>query len=199
MWGTIISRALAANGAFVLSEVNPRAAQLFAGGLNPLVQVLHNHPSLLPDGWACVDVHTLGAPPIFGKFMSDFQDQLQAPLLIRDYSFVDYVGTPFIWPRPEKACLDVALEPFGRVDSVVLLRHPAAAFRSLLRQPPLAGVLQPAEFVAGHLAFLRAHPGTPKIRFESFLESPDRVVAELCAWPNTPLRSDWRDRLQAAP
>ncbi len=84
-------------------------------------------------------MHTLGVPDIFGRFMSDLTDTIAQPLVIRDYSYVDYIGTPFVWPRPDpsRPSLEAALDPFGMIVSALLIRHPLDNLRSLLTHPPL--------------------------------------------------------------
>ena len=143
--GTIISRALAANGAVVMSEVNPRSAQLFGCGLNPLVQLQANYPDLLPPSWRGVDPHVMGKPELFGMLMADVHDNSRRPLVIRDYSYVDYIGTPFVWPAPERSSLEPALLPYGLIRTVILVRRPSACLRSLLRHGSLASTKSIAE------------------------------------------------------
>ena len=197
--GTIVSRALAANGALVLSEVNPRSANLFAGALNPLAQMNRNHFALLPERLRSIDVHTLGLPSIFGRLMADLADALAPPLVIRAYSYVDYIGLPFIWPRPERACLRDALDPYGATRTVLLVRHPADCLSSLLRHAPLATVLDSEIFVAGHLAFLADNRGGVLLKFEDFLADPANFVAILCAALDLPCDAGWQSRLGDAP
>lgn len=193
--GTIASRALAANGALVLSEVNPRSANIFAGALNPLVQMNRDHFTLLPDRRRGIDVHTLGVPSVFGRFMAELADALEPPLVIRDYSYVDYIGLPFVWPRPSSACLREALDPFGSSRAVLFVRHPADCFLSLLGHSPLATALTPSIFVAGHLAFYEDNRDYPLFRFEDFLEAPQATVESMCASLDLTFNPRWADRL----
>ncbi len=193
--GTIVSRALAASGALVLSEVNPRSANLFAGALNPIVQMNRDHFDLLPEAWRGVDVHTLGAPNVFGAFMAALTDALEQPLLIRDYSYIDYIGVPFLWPRPVQACLSHALKPFGMIRSALLVRHPYHCLRSLLTHPPLADVLTPEDFVAGHIAFHEDNRNVPLFRYEDFIAAPERVVKALRGVLGLSVERGWSERL----
>ena len=197
--GTIVSRSLAACGAVVLSEVNPRAAQLFGEALNPHTQVLRNYPDLYPANWLGANALTLGKPEVFGRFMSDLVDQSDLPLIIRDYSYVDYIGTPFVWPTPEAPSLEAALQPFGSIRAVLLVRRPSASLRSLLRHGPLATTLSAEEYIRGHFAFLEKNPDTPILRFEDFIRDRDAWLRTLCAHLGIKYDPEWQNNLGRSP
>jgi len=196
--GTIVSRSLAACGALVLSEVNPNTAKIFGGKLNPINQLVSDNPILLPVAWNVSDADNLSECPVFGSFLSDLIDALDRPLVVRDYSYIDYIGVPFLVPAPLTSSLDVALRPFGRVDAVVLLRHPAKSYASLLRHGPLSGVLTPELFVAGHLKFMEDNLECPRFFYESFLSDASEME-RLCKALHVTFLKDWRDALRGAP
>ena len=176
--GTIVSRYLASAGSLVLSEVNPRSACLFGGGLNPLEQ-LRRHGLPLPEGWLHVDGHVLGDPTAFGRFIADLTDMTEQSILIRDYSYIEYVGVPFVWPIPTAPSLTQALRPYGRTHAAMLVRHPADCYKSLLSHPPLYR-LSPEVFIRGHLAMYDDNPSSVRVCFEDFLENPSSTLNVLC-------------------
>lgn len=196
--GTIVSRCLAAAGFQVLSEVNPRCAGLFGAALNPLTQVRGNSALPLPAGWRDVDTHALGDPLVFGRFVAEFSDCIDRRVVIRDYSFVDYIGTPFIWPMPSVASLTPALRPFGQARVALLVRHPADCYKSLLGHIPLA-TLGAEAFVAGHLAMYDDNPAGVRVRFEDFIADPEVTMEALCHAMALPFEAAWRDGLTDAP
>jgi len=169
--GTFVTRALAAlPSTVVLSETNPRSANLFGYALNPVGQVAQRYPSL---GERMPDEHpaALGSPALFGAYLEKIARSCRDQglrLIVRDYNYVDYVGTPFVWPTSFDSSLDAAVKHIrGRVELVecALIRHPLDQFASLRRHVVLSTALDPRCFLIGYLAFLRAH-GKTRYRFE---------------------------------
>ena len=195
--GTIVSRYLAAIGSLVLSEVNPRCAGLFGGALNPLEQIRRDGLPL-PEDWLEVNGHALGDPAVFGRFIADLTDMADRPVLIRDYSFVDYIGTPFVWPMPSRASLTPALRPYGRAHVALLVRHPADCYKSLVGHQPLRQ-LRPEAFVHGHLAMYDDNPAGVRVRFEDFLADPPSTMNVLCEAIAIAPAANWPEDLSNAP
>lgn len=187
--GTLVARVLAAVGhVAVLSETNPRSAALYHARLNPLTQIREWYPALAASV-AEFDEHEIGYPPMFGQmvervYRSAMEQGMQ--LAIRDYNYVDFVGVPFICPPPMNLSLDEALAGRFAPAPIVLVRHPAAQFRSLKKHRAVQNVLTAERFLQGSRAFLEATRGTPRFRYEDLTDDPKLVFPQICATLGVP-------------
>jgi hypothetical protein len=198
--GTVVSRAIAACGALVLSETNPRSACLMNGALNPLLQLQKLRPDLVPSAFASTDFHTLANPTIFGTFISEVADNARkagVPLVVRDYSYIDFLGVPFACPMAGSSLND-ALKDRGHMCNALIIRHPVDNYNSLIRHVEVNGLLTPEGFIDGYLDFVRTFVGSVVIRFEDFTLDPAIETGRLCAALNVPYRADWQDHFSGA-
>ncbi len=199
--GTIVGKALSACGAFLFSETNPRSATILGQELNALVQLRRLEPERVPPFWRDIDANAIGSPPVFGAFIRDAVsgfDSLGRSVIVRDHSYTDFIGVPFVWPAPQSSSLDAALVPLATVRDVVLVRHPVSTFRSLRGHPHYQWCLDGPTFVEGALRFHRAFQAVPTVRYEAFLTEPDRVLRAICATFDIAFRPDWRLTLGGA-
>ena len=136
----------------VLSEVNPRSAQLHSYGLNPLAQLMNWRPDLAGE-LAEFELVELGDRRRFSDFICKLYDLLSQRgerLIVRDYSYIDYVGTPYLDPAPENSSLRAALGRHFSLSEVLLVRHPVDQFASLLRHSQVKNVLTPRVFLRAY-------------------------------------------------
>jgi hypothetical protein len=181
--GTLLSRLFAAlPGVVLLSETNPRSASLFGGHLNPLKQLRAWRPELLDD-IADFDQAEIGYPPLFGELLQTLvatAHHYDRRLIVRDFSYVDYIGVPFVWPIPYDSSLDSALENRFTPRSLYLVRHPAAQLASLWGHRVLQRALSAERFVYGCSAFLQVRRAAPLFRYEELTDSPEKVFRAMC-------------------
>jgi hypothetical protein len=194
---TFISRAVATiENVVLLSEINPSTANLFAFALNPVIQIEKNYGHLKFDLYKGNMVE-LGSPKLFRKYI-DFLlaecNSIRYDIVIRDYSYVDYVGVPFIWVVPEKSSLDEALNNLQTFE-ILIIRHPISQFLSLVSHAELKNVLDPATFLRGYRIMLDRHRLALVARFEDLFAAFDQKMHELMAHLHLSLSSDWKARI----
>jgi hypothetical protein len=167
----------------VLGECNPSSALLFDQQLNPHVQLKKWYPDLFAEvggGFAPTD---MADPPLFGRFLrlvADLADDRGKRLLVRDYNYVDYIGTPFTNPRHESSLL-VALDGvFPERRPVVMVRHPLRQFQSLRSHAGVKDTLTPEVFLTGYERFRRDFTGASFITYEELLLDPERTFRAVC-------------------
>lgn len=181
--GTLLSRMLTAlPRTLVLSETNPRTANLFGGVLNPLSQLRKWHPAFL-EGLTEFDDAEIGYPVRFGDMLVRLEEttaRLGHRLIVRDYNYVDFVGPPFIWPPPGNCSLDLAVEGRLRIRDLLLVRHPADQLASLQTHGPLRHVLSAERFVTGYGAWLDALSTSPRFRYEDLIATPGATLKRMC-------------------
>src|ERR1700733_12956124 len=131
---TFLARVIAAmDKTVLLSESNPASANLFSFALNPVTQIRSNYRHLdFPDYEG--NIAELGAPHLFGKYIDWLTARCAAIdhiLVIRDYNYADYIGTPFCFGAARHSSLDVALAN-SELRDILLIRHPVRQFLSLI-------------------------------------------------------------------
>jgi hypothetical protein len=167
---------------FVLSEVNPRSAQLHGYGLNPLAQVINWRPDLAGELTEFEFVE-LGDRRRFGEFIRKLYELLSLrgeSLVVRDYSYVDYIGTPYLDPAPGDSSLRDALGRHFTLSEVLLVRHPVDQFTSLLRHSHVKNVLTPRIFLKAYEAFLADHAMPVVVRYEDIVRDTLGELQRLC-------------------
>lgn len=179
---TLVGRLLAAlPNVVLLSECNPRSAYLFGGCMNPINQLRGWFPELLPvvDG---IDEYELGDPFNFGYLINKLDEHLRREskqLVIRDYSYVDFVGYPFLYPVPRVSSLSLALDINYNVKDVILVRHPTDQLASL-RDHYCMRNLNAGDFVYSYIQFLCSHRNVPIFRYEDIVNNTSEQMKVLC-------------------
>lgn len=181
--GTLVSRMFGAlPRTVVLSETNPRSANLFGSHLNPLRQLRDWYPQLL-ERVVDFDDAEIGYPPRFGDMLDGVLDAVECQgwrLILRDFSYADFIGVPFVWPVAACSSLDAAFSGRFVSRSLFLVRHPADQLGSLRSHRALARVLTAERFVAGSRAFLTSCNGAPVFRYETLVEAPEATFRAMC-------------------
>jgi|GEM_PF-6112981 hypothetical protein len=196
---TFITRVLATiEKVVLLSETNPLSANLFSFSLNPVTQIGNNYQHLDFAKYSG-NISELGAPNLFGAYIAGLMAECHSfgkILTIRDYNYVDYIGTPFIWPVPRRSSLDAALTNIPTLE-ILLIRHPIPQFMSLLSHPELSNVLDYREFLEGYRTMLDQHRAARVIRFEDVFSAFDRWMPEIAAHFSLPLPLEWKTRIRS--
>jgi hypothetical protein len=101
-------------------------------------------------------------------------------LVIRDYSYIDFIGTPFISDPPRRLVVLTALPPSVSTVSVALVRHPIDQWVSLCKHEQVKAVLKPGSFCDAFAAFLESF-GTKRIyKYETFVQNPHGELRAIC-------------------
>jgi hypothetical protein len=181
--GTLLARMFGALPGFVvLSETNPRSANLFGGHLNPLSQLRQWRPELT-ERLSAWNESEIGYPWRFGQ-MLDILDQTATEkglrLLIRDYTYIDFIGVPYVWPVPCDCSLDLAFDGRFAMTELFLVRRPPDQLASLRIHPPFANLITAQWLLDGYRAFLAAKPGIPIYRYEDLMAAPQVTFRRMC-------------------
>jgi hypothetical protein len=181
--GTLVTRLFVAlPRTVVLSETNPRSANLFGGFLNPLAQLRKWRPALLESVTEFND-DEIGFPPRFGEMLEGVRAAGAGygyRLIVRDFNYADFIGAPFAWPPPGDSSLDRAVAGRMGICDLVLARHPADQLASLRSHRALERVLSAELFLAGCERFLDVFSATPLFRYEDLVRSPEPTFRRMC-------------------
>lgn len=116
-------------------------------------------------------------------------------LVLRDHAHGHFTDGAAVPPRPSLRSIVATRFP---VLSAVTVRHPLDSYLSL-RSNGWVG-FQPGtldEYSRRYLAFLEAHAGVPRIRYEDFLADPPARMRELCAYLDLPYNPDFASLFDA--
>ncbi len=193
--GTLIAKCLACmDGTCLFSETHPSGflpEQL--DFFDIMVQAQRWHGLLsedelqdwLADTWPLADRPNVPeSDPRFLCALAHLQERCAKQgqrLLLRDWSHVDYTARPFAFAPVFRPRLVEMLEADYRVLRTATVRHPVRSYVSLLAfMPELKGVLSPAEYSEGCLHFAEHARKIGFIRYEDFLQDPDKSLRTLC-------------------
>ena len=173
--GTLLSRCVGVlPGAALLSEINPGSVKLYPH-FDPLYQDrtwLRLLGTTETDHFSKKD---LGIVENFRELVGGFHDRASAAarhLIIRDYSYIDFVGIPFIADPPRRLMLYTALPHALSTTSVAFIRYPVNQWLSLCKHEQVRAVLKPSVFCDAYAAFLQEF-GTKRIyKYEDFVRNP---------------------------
>ncbi len=116
-------------------------------------------------------------------------------LLLRDWPHVDYTGKPFPFAPCFRPRLVEMLDFDYRVRPTATVRHPVRSYVSLLAfMPELKVTLSPVEYSEGCLRFAQYAREIGFIRYEDFLQDPDRGLRTLCDHLELPFDPDYTRR-----
>jgi hypothetical protein len=164
-------------GVTVLSEIHPRGAEA-ALQFDPLFQAQYWF-KLLTDA----EARALRARGDFAATVGALAARAAArgeALVVRDWSYLDYMGRPFVEAPSGRSALVEALAGSCRLVRTTTVRHPAAQWLSWHRFAPDSG-LSLADHMAGVRRFAEEAAAVGFLRYEDFTANPDHVLAEL-AW-----------------
>ena len=124
--------------------------------------------------------------------------RVNRPVVIRDHSYSDYIGVPFVWPAPDVASLDAALEPLGPMRELVVVRNPISTFRSLRTHPHYLWCLDGPKFVEGALRFHKHFRDQETMKYEDFILDADGSLRKMCTHYGMDYSESWRSGLSLA-
>ncbi len=100
-------------------------------------------------------------------------------LIIRDWSFVDYFGKPFIEPTKKNILLDILSKDF-EIKNIFIIRDPLENYISCCRK--LVFFLKNYsfdQFLESYKAYIKSIPRDNHIKFEEFTENPEKTLEKI--------------------
>lgn len=188
--GTLISKSLQVQpNVFLLSEVDPlsqiqltqRRAQF--APTDPILLARASIKSI--DDETAVRMFSSSINVLYEHLVSNGQR-----LVLRDHTHSHYCTGVLSDSRPT---LIEMVRNISRVCSVLTVRHPVDSFLALDKNgwrhfEPFS--LE--EYSVRYMRFLEANRGAPIFMYEDFVESPDRVMREICEALCLPYNPDWK-------
>ncbi len=184
--GTIISKCLGAQkNVALLSEIHPKGQEIRDKmGVNSLI----GDPIYQAYKWN--NLMTDEEYKVFRDDNKDFSSKINfiiektlssnKYLVIRDWSFVDFFGKPFIEPTYKNMLLEILKEKF-EIQNIFILRNPIETLISCYKNLPFFKDNYDLDFFLNSYRnfFLAASKG--KIfKYEDFFNRPDDILKKMC-------------------
>ncbi len=190
--GTLISRCLGCmKGVALLSEVHPLGVRM----IDPAEQALRWHNLLRPAELAT----WRGGRGRYDELMLLLARRAAAKnqtLLLRDWSHLDFLGTPFTEPGFTSRSSQLLGTRF-MLRRFATVRHPADQWVSQQRLDMLRGKVDPADYLRGCRAFAQCAVEVGFVRYEDFTLDPDAELARLCEGLGVAYDPSWRERYRS--
>jgi protein O-GlcNAc transferase len=175
--GTVICRCLGAmDSVALLSEIHPLGTRWF----DPLRQAkrwfgLITHEELQrfrsADG-----LDFRGAL----EFLAERCEERGRHLVIRDWSHLDFTGTPYVTEPSYRFLTAERLTRNGEIYRAITVRHPWDQLISLLRLKSMQGRLELPKVLYGFRRFAELAAEHGFVRYEDFTDAPSEQLKELC-------------------
>jgi hypothetical protein len=191
--GTLIGKCIGCmDGVVQLSEVHPGNLQ----ATNPMMQA-HSWFDLVSKKdlarWK------QGKGPTMLQFVSLCQMRAEArgeTLVLRDWSHLDYLGAPFVKPGYGFGLRDSIQEAF-EVLHVSTTRHPVDQYLSMQSFPGMENMVTVEDHLKGCAAFAEFAGENGFVRYEDFVEDPDKRLAEICGAIDLGFDPSYKDKWHA--
>ncbi len=117
-------------------------------------------------------------------------------LIIRDWSFIDYLGKPFVKPINKNVLLEELQKDF-EIKNIFLLRDPLETFLSCMKKLPyFSQNYSFDEFLDGYNSYLQNINNKNVIFFEKFTETPDEILNKISAIFNFKFNENFKQKLK---
>jgi hypothetical protein len=170
-------------GIALLSEINSASVKLFPS-FDPLYQDKNWLHLLGPADAERFSQMDLGNVEAFRELVDVFHvraSEAGRHLVLRDYSYVDFVGVPYTADPPRRLTLYATLPAGVPTRAAALIRHPVDQWSSLRKHEFVRAVLTPAVFCEAYAAFLEELGSSiPVYKYEDFVERPVMQLQAIC-------------------
>lgn len=200
--GTIISRCLGAMESIILlSEIHPKGVELMSKAYGEITAALFS-PTIQAKCW-----HQLLDPRLHKyDFLPSSTDQFlenianihtevlsrKKTLVIRDWSFIDFVGFPFCEPVFRDSLSEI-LGGLFTLNHISLIRHPIDQWISIGKVPAF-NEMPLHVFLTGYLSFLKLYEKHPIIKYEDFTLNPERTLKRMTNILDVKYDRDWNKK-----
>lgn len=201
--GTIISKCLGCmDNVLLLSEIHPKGCSAVLEAFKQIPLAFSFSPIMQAHAWHdLLDFRPYEAQ-ILNVTNQQFLQQIidieiaarerGKQIIIRDWSYVDFIGTPFCYPSYLDT-LSAALSSTFQLKHVSLIRDPMDQWLSMQKLGVCRNVSL-EQFLEGYLAFLQAHPSTLLFKYEHFTENPARFLQKLTEVLSIQYDPTWEDK-----
>ncbi|VAX41564.1 hypothetical protein MNBD_PLANCTO03-897, partial [hydrothermal vent metagenome] len=175
----------------LLSEVHPLGVRM----IDPAEQARRWHSLLAPAEMATWQ----GGRGRYDELIALLAQRTHAQgktLLLRDWSHLDYLGTPFTEPSFASRSSQL-LGPRFALCRFATVRHPADQWVSQQRLDMLRGRVEPAVYLRGCRAFAELAAEVGFVRYEDFTRDPEAELARLCEGLGVEYDPAWRSRYRS--
>ena len=175
--GTVISKCLGCmKNIMLLSEIHPLGTRWF----NPLHQARQWFNVLTTS-----DIQWLNnKKDISFKYaialIHEKCEMQNRVLVIRDWSYLDFIGVPFLKKPSYKLLTSEILSSDFTVKNTAIVRHPIDQWLSLRNLSVVQGKITLEKFLRGYLRFAKYCQETGYVRYEDFTTAPEKYVERLC-------------------
>lgn len=195
--GTLLSRCLGVLPAVaLLSEINPAAVNLYPH-FRPLYQnerwlqlLSEQDEERFRDIDLCQEEN-------FRELIATFYqraNEMERILLLRDFSYIDFIGVPFLSQISRRLRIYEALPKGIPIRAVAFIRHPIDQWRSLCKHKELLPDLTPSLVCEGYSTFLQALGTVAVFKYEEFVGDPLAQMRRICHELVLPFDSSFVDR-----
>lgn len=99
-------------------------------------------------------------------------------LIIRDWSFIDYFGVPFVTPEYKNSILEILQKEF-EIKNIFLVRDPLETFLSCMKLPFFSSNYTFDMFLNGYDLFINNIKKNNIIKFEKFVLDPNKNIKKI--------------------
>ncbi len=115
-------------------------------------------------------------------------------MVIRCWSHLDFLGTPFINDPKGTLALTEALSEAFEIKEVATLCHPVDNWINLQKVLMMQGKLTFDHYIKGYLAFAEKIQNIPQFQYETFIKNPESEIKKLCEALQIPYDPLFKDR-----
>ena len=183
--GTIISKSVSAQkNISLLSEIHPLGAEIRKKmSVNPdlgdpLYQFQNWYKSFDDEEYIKIQFLKLDFLSKI-KLINEKVKEQKKLLILRDWSFIDFFGKPFIEPSQKNLLLDILLKHF-EIKNIFLIRDPVEMFISCNRKLPFFMENYTFDsFLDGYSSYIENIRKNRFIKFESFVQNPTQSLKKI--------------------
>lgn len=180
----------------LLSEIHPLALQCarqYGNTFSPLHQACNWFDLFTRPEVKDIEAANLGYIDII-EMIHDRVTGAGKYMVIRDWSHLDFTGTPFIdEPSYSLTQADVLQDRFELLQ-IATVRHPVDQWSSLSRLEIMRGRLDLDSFLRGYLEFARQAKRIGFVRYEDFSRNPAESMSSICGHLDIPFDPGFEDK-----
>jgi hypothetical protein len=192
--GTVISQCLATmKNCVLLSEIHPHSAGMYDGTHEPLWQA-HTWFGLFN---RMEYDHLSQCQLSFAesiKLIHDRARQRRFNLVLRDWSYLDFLSHPLVSESNYKFSIVQALPTDVPVARAALIRHPLQQYCSMMKLAIVRDALSVDRYAHGCRRFAEQSQGMPRFRYEDFCIEPVSFLKQLCSCLHLPFEEVFANR-----
>jgi len=175
--GTILAKCLGCmQDVVLLSEIHPLGTEWF----NPIEQAINWFQLFSPND--IESINKKGGLSFTDAIVKIYQkcEEHNKILVIRDWSHLDFIATPFLKERTNRFTICDILADYFNIKEVALTRHPIDQWLSLSKLQIMQDKLTLNDFLQGYREYTRCISKMTFARYEDFAVTPETTLYDLC-------------------